>query len=159
MNAVSLWQCTEWEWFWSYFEIWSWRPFWQLFIALSVAATILYNQGMVFSGLLDLSFIFFSSLPRYGSLKIWWPGGGKRIEVGGEVKIQGILASSSFFILLLLLFIFNIFTFSLEMKTRFFCSSYILENFWDGRASLLLFEIFNALKMFYFEPKGHFCWK
>lgn len=64
----------DWEWCWSYFGVWSWRPFWQLFIALNRAATILCNQGVVFWGSWNSALSFFSSFTLYDILKIWRPG-------------------------------------------------------------------------------------
>lgn len=116
-------QTVYWEWCWSYFGIWSWRPFWQLLIALNRAATILCNQGVVFQCSWTSALSFFQSSSSWHSknMKAWdkTRGGCRR----WEVRIQGSLAPTSL-MPLLLLFTLNIFTFFLKCMPASFLVTY-----------------------------------
>lgn len=133
MRMLSLSHSVYWEWFWSYFGIWSWRPFWSLFIALNRAATILCNQGEVFGGLLDPSFLFFP----VSLLMTFWKyedlGQNKRGIKVRKCQNSRILPSNSFLIPLQLLFSLNIFTFFIKMKSSLFVLVACWRTSQDGR--------------------------
>ena len=102
--------CTEW--FWTYFQMWSWRLFWQLFIALNRAATILCNQRVVFWDSWTPAFfpqpLSSKNMRNWDKTKGRWRWG---------VKIQEILPST-FLIPLRLIFILIALLFLLKVKTR-----------------------------------------
>ena len=106
---------------WTYFGMWSWRLFWQLFIALNRAATILCNQGVVFWDSWTPAFF-----PQFLS---WWLSKNMKNwdkTKGGwrwGVKIQGILPST-FLIPLRLIFILISFSPKSEDQTP------VLVTFW-----------------------------
>lgn len=75
--------------------MWSWRPFWQLFIALNRAATILCNQGVVFRALGSqlYPFFHFPSLWLSKQKEMW---GRTKKEGGGEERSEFQFFSHSF---------------------------------------------------------------